>query len=83
MATDVSKHCMSYNVCQQANKRGRQKPPMVGRPILTMPLAVDIVGPIPKCKRLVEDRLETMREVAALKMTESQKARKAVYDKNS
>ena len=32
--------------------------------------------------RLV-DRLETMREVAALKMAEEQKARKAVYDKNS
>ena len=32
--------------------------------------------------RLV-DRLETMREVAALKMAEAQKARKAVYDKNS
>ena len=32
--------------------------------------------------RLV-DRLETMREVTALKMAEVQKARKAVYDKNS
>ena len=32
--------------------------------------------------RLV-DRLETMREVAALKMAEAQKARTAVYDKNS
>ena len=63
MATDVSKHCRSCNVCQQANKRGSQKSPIVERPILTMPfenLAVDIVGPFPKCKGGVRYVLTTL-----------------------
>ena len=34
MATDVSKHCRSCNVCQWANKRGSRKSPMVERLII-------------------------------------------------
>ena len=63
MATDVSKHCRSCNVCQRANKRGSRKSPMVERAILTMPfesLAVDIVGPFPKCKGGVRYVLTTL-----------------------
>ena len=63
MATDVSKHCRSCNVCQRANKRGSRKSPVVERPILTMPfesLAVDIVGPFPKCKGGVRYVLTTL-----------------------
>ena len=54
---DVSRYCRLCNVCQQVNKKGNQKSPMVEMPFLAMlfeSLAVDIVGPLPKCKRWCE-----------------------------
>ena len=50
LGRDVSKYCMSCELCQRVNKTGQRKVPMVERPIITElfeKIAVDIVGPIP------------------------------------
>ena len=55
--------CRSCNVGQLTNKRISWKSPMVERSILTIPfesLAVDIVGPFPKCKGGVRYVLTTL-----------------------
>ena len=62
MFLNTAGHVMSVNE-PRAYKRGSRKSPMVERPILTMPfesLAVDIVGPFPKCKGGVRYVLTTL-----------------------